>query len=403
MGRGLPEDVILVRIIASPHKPAKRPAKSSILHLPLLSTRTQHQGRVVPVTIAVVNAVFNTTMGGGKRNRHNNSQNRGGGGGSNRNKHHDKQQHNQQNEDTNRSNTNQTYEELDEEELDFCQRFFGDPLFSNLNVSLLFLTATFLPMIVWVPHFLHEYKRLRHIHYMEEERQLRMEKARMEMKSSLEQQGTCGDTCGASSNGVVSGTPHATVSQSDDDITILQDAMTPLGNSKSTIHFPDPHPLHTPAGGGGSNNKKPAKATVIPSLCSDGETIGFDNWFILRDAITEANSHAAEEFLQWNEYLVKYTKGQPATEPNPYRPPPPFKICPGVTLTSKSPYHSVFSPLYWLSVFFEIMPGMHMKPQFQQTIMTSKTKNKLSPIYVNAEDITIECDMCTVDLPGTHF
>eukprot|EP00956_Cyclotella_meneghiniana_P025949 scaffold55156_cov75-Cyclotella_meneghiniana.AAC.4 len=44
---------------------------------------------------------------------------------------------------------------VDEE--DFCQRFFGDPLFSNLNVLLLFLLATFLPMLVWIPHMINEY------------------------------------------------------------------------------------------------------------------------------------------------------------------------------------------------------------------------------------------------------
>ena len=48
------------------------------------------------------------------------------------------------------------HDDYPDDDLDFCQRFFGDPLFSNLNVSLLFLTATFLPMIVWIPHFLSE-------------------------------------------------------------------------------------------------------------------------------------------------------------------------------------------------------------------------------------------------------
>lgn len=46
----------------------------------------------------------------------------------------------------------------DNNNLDWCQRFFGDELFSNFNVTLLFLFATIVPMIVWIPHFLSEYK-----------------------------------------------------------------------------------------------------------------------------------------------------------------------------------------------------------------------------------------------------
>lgn len=46
----------------------------------------------------------------------------------------------------------------DDNNLDWCQRFFGDELFSNFNVTLLFLFATIVPMIVWIPHFLSEYK-----------------------------------------------------------------------------------------------------------------------------------------------------------------------------------------------------------------------------------------------------
>jgi hypothetical protein len=47
-----------------------------------------------------------------------------------------------------------------------------------------------------------------------------------------------------------------------------------------------------------------AQAIVLPTLCPDGITIRYDNWFLFRDAISEANAIAAEEFLHWNEYLV---------------------------------------------------------------------------------------------------
>mmetsp|Transcript_13450 Transcript_13450/g.29207 ORF Transcript_13450/g.29207 Transcript_13450/m.29207 type:complete len:481 (+) Transcript_13450:130-1572(+) len=333
-------------------------------------------------------------MGSGKRNRHSNNQSgsRGSGSSSNKNKNYEE------------PITSPARQDSDDEDMDFCQRFFGDPLFSNLNVSLLFLTATFLPMIVWIPHFLSEYRRLRHIQFLEEERQMRMQKARMEVKSTQQQQ----------QQSAVGG-GEAFVSQSDNDITILQDSITPL-NSKSTIHFPDPHVLNphihpSSNGGQGSNNnasgKNVAQATILPTLCPDGVTIGYDNWFLLRDAISEANAIAAEEFLRWNEYLVQSAKNS-STEPPVYHPPEPFVICPGVTLNQKSPYRSFLSPYYWASYLVSFLPytattATGSSSQAMKSRSTPKSKNKLSPIFINAEDITIECDMCTVDLPGTHF
>ena len=359
-------------------------------------------------------------MGGGKRNRHSHSNN--GSGNKNKNRH-DKQQ---QSQDINEhqsihlrpstihhTDTNSTSDD-DEDNLDFCQRFFGDPLFSNLNVSLLFLTATFLPMIVWIPHFLSEYKRLRHIQFLEEERQLRMQKARMEVKQSTQQQllqqeqqqgGTSDDSSYATGQ-----------SQSDNDITILSESISP--NTKSTLNFPDPHILSSygqSAGGSSAagqqqqQSNKAAQATILPTLCPDGSTIGLDNWFLLRDAILEANAIAAEEFLRWNEYLVKSAKNN-SMEPPVYNPPEPFVICPGATLNQKSPYRSIFSPYYWASSIVSLLPytssstsSSSKSIQSRSSLSSSSAKNKLSPIFINAEDITIECDMCTVDLPGTHF
>eukprot|EP00581_Thalassiosira_minuscula_P012483 CAMPEP_0183728514 /NCGR_PEP_ID=MMETSP0737-20130205/28243_1 /TAXON_ID=385413 /ORGANISM="Thalassiosira miniscula, Strain CCMP1093" /LENGTH=473 /DNA_ID=CAMNT_0025960475 /DNA_START=110 /DNA_END=1527 /DNA_ORIENTATION=- len=368
-------------------------------------------------------------MGGGKRNRHNHSgSNRGG---SNKHKHN---QQNNNNDDYNTSSSSRTNRqdqrssssssEPDDEDLDFCQRFFGDPLFSNLNVSLLFLTATFLPMIVWIPHFLSEYRRLRHIQYLEEERQMRMQKARMEVKSSQQQQQHQQQQQQQHQQQHQQQQHSAGDSETDPDITILQDSIGTF-NSKSTIHFPDPHPLnsHVPNGEGGyysnnNNNHQGAQATILPTLCPDGVTIGYDNWFLLRDAISEANAIAAEEFLRWNEYLVKAAKNR-STEPPVYHPPEPFVICPGVTLNSKSPYRSIFSPYYWASYIVSFLPYTSSSSSTQSKIASGhqplvpsrrsstapkpKSKNKLSPIFINAEDITIECDMCTVDLPGTHF
>ncbi|KAL9183127.1 hypothetical protein ACHAXT_004914 [Thalassiosira profunda] len=326
---------------------------------------------------------------GGKRNRHGHGHggSRGGGGGKSRQPRLDTAGQPSEGAPSTASARLDGLES--EEEMDFCQRFFGDPLFSNLNVSLLFLTATFLPMVVWIPHFLSEYRRLRHIQFLEEERQMRMQKARVDLKSTQPQ-----DDGGAS--------------VSDNDITILQDSITPSFNSKSSINFPEPGVL---SGGGrgrtgasdGSASNKAAQATILPTLCPDGRTVGYDNWFLLRDAVTEANAIAAEEFLRWNEYLVRSATNK-SVEPPVYHPPEPFVICPGVTLNQKSPYRSILSPYYWASYLVSFLPyGSSSSSRLVRSRSAPKAKNKLSSIFINAEDIEIECDMCVVDLPGTHF
>jgi len=96
-------------------------------------------------------------MGGGKRNCRNATAN-------NKNKHQHYNPTQQTHTNPEPLSPSSHSDDSDKEEItDFCQRFFGNPLFSNMNVSLLFLTAAFLPMIVWIPHFLSEYQQLRHM------------------------------------------------------------------------------------------------------------------------------------------------------------------------------------------------------------------------------------------------
>lgn len=303
--------------------------------------------------------------------------------------------------DTNNNTTN-TY--AGEEDEDFCQRFFGDPLFSNRNVSLLFVFATILPALAWIPHFVTEYRRLRQIQYLEEQRQLRLRKARMEVVAAAGLQNVID----------ADGMPL----YDEAGIQILQepgiDAWT--ANSKSTSFD---HSMYNNNGGGGNSankhnmvSRQTAQEKFPPTLCPDGKTIGYDNWFTLRDAITEVNAIAAEEFLRWNEYLMIAGKNA-SLEPPVYQPPEPFVVCPGVILNQKSIWGSVFSPSYWLNSISSMLSlsgvgGKSSSSSLQRTNQkyasrSPRSKNKLSPIFINAEDITIECVMCTVDLPGTHF
>jgi hypothetical protein len=104
------------------------------------------------------------------------------------------------------------------------------------------------------------------------------------------------------------------------------------------------------------------EATIQPTLCSDGITMGFQDWNTLKAAIREANSLSAEKFLRWNEY---FAEGQEDA------------------FDDKSLY-------YEEDVFFTICPGTTLKA-------------RKGPIYINAENIVLECDGCTVDVDGTHL
>ena len=284
------------------------------------------------------------------------------------------------------TDTDNNYSPDYDEDDDFCQRFFGDPLFSNRNVALLFLFATILPMLAWIPHFLSEYKRLRQLQYLEDERQQRMQKARLEveMKRKLDDS-----------------IPQIVPSSQDGDIQILQEPIDPLLKTKST-----PIPQHSFDSNSNYHatqifSRHTAQEKFPPALCPDGKTIGYNDWFTLREAISEVNAIAAEEFLRWNEYLMIQLKNNTLVEPPVYTPPEPFVVCPGVTLNQKSFWGSLLSPLYWASSIYSILSFGSSSPT--STAAHTKSKNKLSSIFINAEDITIECIMCTVDLPGTHF
>jgi len=103
--------------------------------------------------------------------------------------------------------------------------------------------------------------------------------------------------------------------------------------------------------------------TILPSICSDGVTLGFDNWSKLRTAIHEANSISAERFMKWNEYFA--TNSFTAFQDNRlyYEEDIVFSICPGATLRARK-----------------------------------------GPIFINAENVVLECEgNCVVDVGGTHL
>eukprot|EP00536_Pseudo-nitzschia_multiseries_P014236 jgi/Psemu1/291327/fgenesh1_pg.676_\ len=103
--------------------------------------------------------------------------------------------------------------------------------------------------------------------------------------------------------------------------------------------------------------------TILPSLCSDGVTLGFDSWTKLRAAVHEANSISAERFMKWNEYFATNSFTAFQNDRLYYEEDIIFSICPGSTLRARK-----------------------------------------GPIFINAENVVLECeDGCVIDVGGTHL
>lgn len=228
-----------------------------------------------------------------------------------------------------------------------------------------------------------------------------------------------------------------------DDILIWQDGYDDLGGIPATYSTVVPNPwslwggagnpdvgVATGGSGGGDSSFSSGSGgiSILATLCPDGETYGYDDWSTLRDAVAEANGIAAEDFLRWNEYVVlssqreatnlvaaasarkekKENDGkdggdagnkpqqpqQPPLQPPTFEAPEPFVVCPGVTLTQTSSrrYKRWFQRA---SSSKPTPPARRSRPR--------RSKNKMAPIFINAEDIVIECDSCIVDVPGTHL
>lgn len=103
---------------------------------------------------------------------------------------------------------------------------------------------------------------------------------------------------------------------------------------------------------------------VLPSLCPDKQTIGFSDWKTFKAAVQEANSISAEKFMKWNEYFANYGHANVYFEDDSY--------------------------YYEEDVVFTICPGAILKA-------------RKDPIFINAENLLIECDDCIVDGRGAHL
>jgi hypothetical protein len=106
------------------------------------------------------------------------------------------------------------------------------------------------------------------------------------------------------------------------------------------------------------------ESKVRPTRCSDGTSVGFDNWNTFKAAVQEANSISAERFMKWNEFFANSGKYFAAFEDDSY--------------------------YYEEDVYIPICPHAILK-------------SRRGPIFINAENVLIECDRCIIDVGGTHL
>jgi hypothetical protein len=105
-------------------------------------------------------------------------------------------------------------------------------------------------------------------------------------------------------------------------------------------------------------------ARVEPKLCSDGYTYGFDRWSTFKEAVQEVNAISAERFLRWNAFFALAD-----------------------TLSATFDDDSLY---YEEDVVLTICPETTLKA-------------RSGPIFINAENVIIECEGCTIDVGGTHL
>lgn len=123
----------------------------------------------------------------------------------------------------------------------------------------------------------------------------------------------------------------------------------------------------------------------LPSICKHGNSYGFSDLTTLRNAISELNTaygNSVERYLQYKGAHAEYDRIIEELSSDLVDPPPPL-------------------PLYMKDLLaivpdpFVICPFTHLK----STILGHN-----GPLlYINAEDIVIECDSCIIDVPATHF
>jgi len=154
-----------------------------------------------------------------------------------------------------------------------------------------------------------------------------------------------------------------------------------------------------------------------PVLCSDGYTYGYNDWTALRDAIHEANRISglrqarAHGLLQgqgrWlgqaphHSYQVQGQAYQPNGQlySHHHQGQPMYNgqaqgLAQGPEMGQLSSTYNPQADVYYPPETFTVCPDAHLRPP---------RRLRSHPIFVDAEDVSIECDGCVLDASGTHL
>jgi hypothetical protein len=102
---------------------------------------------------------------------------------------------------------------------------------------------------------------------------------------------------------------------------------------------------------------------VHPRVCSDGSTIGYKTWNDLKAVIQEANAFSAERFVRNSAHFAKVD----------------------VDVVTENAF-----VLYEDQILITICPNAVLKASY-------------GPIFVNTENIRIECNGCSIETGGSHL
>ena len=121
----------------------------------------------------------------------------------------------------------------------------------------------------------------------------------------------------------------------------------------------------------------------LPSLCKNGRDYGFSDLNHLRNAIEELSSayaDAVERYLHQKRATEEYEAIVAAMSSDIIQIPPPL-------------------PQYIID-FLEVTPDPFVICPYAQL---RPTVGRHGPLYINAEEVVVECDSCAIDAPSSHF
>ncbi len=126
----------------------------------------------------------------------------------------------------------------------------------------------------------------------------------------------------------------------------------------------------------------------LPSRCKYGDGYGFSDLITLRSAIEELNTayeQSVTTYLNYHRAVAEYTK-----------------------ILSENSHYVIQSPtplpqymIDFLEVTpdpFVICPSAHLR-----SAIHDRGRGRHGPIYINAEEVVIECVNCIIDAPATHI